>query len=50
MLGGELIDNDGTVYRQGEVVWRAAGSEHLSHKETERLIADFAEAMESPPA
>ena len=50
MLEGELIDNDGTVYRQGDVVWLAPGTEHVSHTETGCLIAVFAEDMESPPA
>ncbi|MFN3207935.1 MAG: cupin domain-containing protein [Roseovarius sp.] len=50
MLQGELIDNDGTVYRQGDVVWLAAGTEHSSHTETGCLIAVFAEGPETPPA
>ncbi len=49
MLEGELIDNDGTVYRQGDVVWLAPGTEHSSHTETGCLIAVFAEGEESAP-
>ncbi|MEM8776732.1 MAG: cupin domain-containing protein [Pseudomonadota bacterium] len=49
MLEGELIDNDGTVYKQGDVVWLAAGTEHTSHTETGCLIAVFAEGEESSP-
>ncbi|MEM8537147.1 MAG: cupin domain-containing protein [Pseudomonadota bacterium] len=46
MLDGELIDNDGTVYRPGDVVWLAAGTEHVSHTETGCLIAVYAEGPE----
>ncbi|MEO1139418.1 MAG: cupin domain-containing protein [Pseudomonadota bacterium] len=49
MLEGELIDNDGTVYRQGDVVWLAPGTEHSSTTKTGCLIAVFAEASETPP-
>ncbi|MEM9330086.1 MAG: cupin domain-containing protein [Pseudomonadota bacterium] len=46
MIEGELIDNDGTVYRPGDVVWLAGGTEHTSHTETGCLIAVFAEGAE----
>ncbi|MEM9146379.1 MAG: cupin domain-containing protein [Pseudomonadota bacterium] len=49
MIEGELIDNDGTVYRAGDVVWLAGGTEHTSHTETGCLIAVYAEASEEPP-
>lgn len=49
MIEGELIDNDGTVYRPGDVVWLAGGTEHTSHTETGCVIAVYAEAAESPP-
>ncbi|MEM9736594.1 MAG: cupin domain-containing protein, partial [Pseudomonadota bacterium] len=39
ILEGELIDNDGTIYRTGDVVWLAGGTEHTSHTETGCLIA-----------
>ncbi|MDD9724044.1 cupin domain-containing protein [Roseovarius sp. SK2] len=48
MLEGELIDNDGTVYRQGDVVWLAPGTDHVSHTETGCLIAVFSEGEETP--
>ena len=44
-----LIDNDGTVYRQGDVVWLAGGTEHTSHTETGCLVAVYAEAAEEAP-
>lgn len=49
MLEGELIDNDGTVYKPGDVVWLAGGTEHTSHTETGCLIAVYAEAGEEAP-
>jgi hypothetical protein len=44
VIEGTLIDNDGTVYERGEVVWLAAGTEHNSRTETGCLIAVYAEA------
>ena len=49
MIEGELIDNDGTVYKPGDVVWLAGGTEHTSHTETGCVIAVYAEAAEEPP-
>ena len=49
IIEGELIDNDGTVYRAGDVVWLAGGTEHTSHTETGCLIAVYAEASEEAP-
>jgi anti-sigma factor ChrR (cupin superfamily) len=47
MIDGELVDNDGTVYRSGDVVWLAAGTEHTSHSPGGCLIAVYAEKEES---
>ena len=30
IIEGELIDNDGTIYSAGDVVWLDAGTEHYS--------------------
>ncbi len=49
IVDGELIDNDGTTYRQGDVVWLAAGTEHSSYTETGCLVAVYAEAAEKAP-
>jgi len=49
MIEGTLIDNDGTVYKPGDVVWLEAGTEHTSHTETGCVIAVYSEAAESPP-
>lgn len=46
MIEGELIDNDGTIYRPGDVVWLAPGTEHTSRTTTGCLIAVYAEAGE----
>ncbi len=50
IVEGELIDNDGTVYRTGDVVWLAGGTEHTSHTKTGCIIAVYAEAGEESPA
>ena len=44
IIEGTLIDNDGTVYEKGDVVWLAPGTEHNSHTKTGCLIAVYAEA------
>lgn len=49
IIQGELIDNDGTVYKAGDVVWLAGGTEHTSHTKTGCLIAVYAEAAEQAP-
>ena len=46
IVEGELVDNDGTVYKAGDVVWLAGGTEHTSYTETGCIIAVFAEATE----
>ncbi|SPH17260.1 hypothetical protein DEA8626_00776 [Defluviimonas aquaemixtae] len=47
ILEGTLIENDGTVYVQGDVVWLAPGTEHTSYTETGCLIAVYAETEET---
>jgi quercetin dioxygenase-like cupin family protein len=47
VIEGEIIDNDGTVYRAGDVVWLAPGTEHNSHSPTGALIAVYAEKEET---
>ena len=48
VIEGELIDNDGTVYRQGDVVWLAPGTEHTSHSPGGAVIAVYSEGEERP--
>lgn len=47
VVEGTLIDNDGTVYEAGDLVWLAPGTEHNSRTETGCLIAVFAEGGET---
>jgi len=47
ILEGEVIECDGTVYRPGDMVWLAAGTEHTSYAPNGALIAVFAEAEET---
>ena len=49
VLEGELIDNDGTTYRQGDVVWLAPGTEHSSYSPNGALVAAFSEKAEETP-
>ena len=49
VIEGELTDDDGTVYRTGDVVWLDGGTEHYSTTETGCTVAVFAEAAEEPP-
>ena len=48
IIEGEIVDNDGTVYRQGDVVWLAPGTEHNSHAPNGALIAVYSQAEETP--
>ncbi|MCB1472940.1 MAG: cupin domain-containing protein [Rhodobiaceae bacterium] len=47
IIEGEIVDNDGTVYRAGDVVWLAPGTEHNSHSPTGAVIAVYAEKEET---
>jgi anti-sigma factor ChrR (cupin superfamily) len=49
VIEGELTDNDGTVYKAGDVVWLAPGTEHNSYSENGCLVAVFSERMEETP-
>jgi mannose-6-phosphate isomerase-like protein (cupin superfamily) len=48
MLEGELIDDDGVVFRPGDFVSYAAGTWHNSRTETGCLIAVFEWGMPAP--
>tara|TARA_X000000950_G_scaffold281668_1_gene378899 strand:- start:16 stop:393 length:378 start_codon:yes stop_codon:yes gene_type:complete len=50
IIDGELIDNDGTIYRAGDVVWLDAGTEHNSTSPGGCTIAVFSEKGEVPPS
>lgn len=46
VIEGELMDNDGTVYSAGDVVWLAPGTEHNSYSENGCTVAVFSESRE----
>ena len=46
MISGELIDNDGTVYKPGDLVWLEKGTQHYSYTETGCVIAVYIETAE----
>ena len=46
ILSGELIDNDGTVYREGDLVWLKKGTEHSSYTKTGCTMTVFIETKE----
>ena len=46
ILSGELIENDGTVYREGYLVWLKKGTEHSSTTKTGCLMAVYIETAE----
>ncbi len=39
VIEGELIDNDGTIYSAGDLVWLQAGTQHVSHSPKGCLLA-----------
>ena len=41
ILQGEIVDHDGFRYKQGDLVWLEAGTEHHSYTEHGALIAVF---------
>jgi len=48
ILEGELIENDGTVFRKGDLVWLRDGTEHCSHTPKGCLLAVHIVAQETP--
>ncbi len=47
IINGDLTDNDGTVYREGDLVLMKAGTQHCSYSERGCLIAVYIEADEN---
>jgi anti-sigma factor ChrR (cupin superfamily) len=47
VLEGELIENDGTVFRPGDLVWLRDGTEHYSHSPNGCLLAVHIAASET---
>jgi len=52
VIEGELTDNDGYVYKTGDLVWLKKGTQHFSHSEHGALLAVYIGAAEKnlPPA
>lgn len=48
VLEGELTDNDGTVYRAGDLVWLQAGTRHTSSSEHGCILAVHIARAEVP--
>ena len=48
VLEGELIENDGTVFRKGDLVWLRDGTEHNSHSPNGCLLAVHIAGPEFP--
>lgn len=48
ILSGVVVDNDGTVYREGDLVSMKAGTEHCSYTEQGCTIAVYSESFEQP--
>lgn len=46
VLEGELQDNDGYVYKTGDLVWLKKGTQHSSHSEHGALLAVYIGAAE----
>ena len=47
MISGELVDNDGTVYKAGDVVWLKKGTQHSSYTKDGCVIAVYIENTET---
>lgn len=47
ILEGELIENDGTVFKKGDLVWLRDGTEHCSHTPNGCLLAVHIAATET---
>lgn len=47
ILDGELIENDGTVFSKGDLVWLRGGTEHCSYSPNGCLLAVHIAASET---
>ena len=47
IISGDITDNDGTVYREGDLVLMKNGTQHCSYTENGCVIAVFIEASEA---
>ena len=49
VVQGDLMDNDGTEYGPGDVVWLAPGTEHTSTTTNGCIVAVYSEGLEFKP-
>ncbi len=47
VLEGDLVDNDGTRYVPGDLVWMKAGTEHYSYSEQGCTLVVYIESSET---
>ena len=47
IISGDITDNDGTVYREGDLVLMKNGTQHCSYTKNGCVIAVFIEATEA---
>ena len=47
IISGDVTDNDGTVYREGDLVLMKAGTQHCSYSENGCVIAVYIETTEA---
>jgi anti-sigma factor ChrR (cupin superfamily) len=47
VVSGDLTDNDGTVYRAGDLVWLKDGTEHCSYSENGCVILVYIPSAET---
>ncbi|MFT5506911.1 MAG: anti-sigma factor ChrR (cupin superfamily) [Gammaproteobacteria bacterium] len=48
LIEGDITDNDGTVYKIGDLVWMKSGTEHCSTTRNGCLLAVYIPATEKP--
>jgi anti-sigma factor ChrR (cupin superfamily) len=46
VISGEVTDNDGTVYREGDLVYMEKGTQHSSYSEKGCVLAVYIESAE----
>ena len=46
VIEGDLVDNDGTVYYPGDLVWLKKGTQHNSYTKTGCILAVYIESAE----
>jgi anti-sigma factor ChrR (cupin superfamily) len=47
IISGDLTDNDGTVYREGDLVWLKTGTQHCSYTKNGCIVVEYIESSEA---